>query len=537
MGGRAVEPNIYKNTYYKGTLTNDAAECILSLRNESCMPAIKNSIYVLADYQVTELIEAGDAYIKEHKTLKGFDYKPAQPYDRGELRDEQTIGTAFMFFAGSALLGDEVGLGKTVETAALCNLVENVEEQEGKNFSFCFLTENPTVPQIWKKMIKFTGKYVSVLTNAEKPRVDAWIEQNKNGQCVSLVGPHSLLNNAAFILYCARHPFSVFIIDESAILKNSSTDTYKNAKALLQSHKRRIMLNATPLETELRDFYNQLVLLDDFFMPSVTSFTKDYCTTSMQGGTYKVTGTKNEGIFKTAISLRYLARTRKGLGATYKGNTSKILVLEPSPLQKKMVQKNSLYQLIYDYPPDVDKHLVFDMNDIPKMRAVMEIMDGIYKKSADEGKLFIYCRFINCQLKLQELLAERGYTSVIYNGQTKAKEKARILQEFNGGMYDVMITNVKRGLDLNICNHCIMYTIDPNPQKMVQAEGRMTREFDVFAKHVYILAMRGKEEDSLNMSIKDRVVMAQKLTVTGNSMVMDAIMSDNERSFIDYYSK
>ena len=50
MGGKALEPNIYKNTYYKGTLTNDAAECILSLRNEKCMPAIRNSIYVFNNF-------------------------------------------------------------------------------------------------------------------------------------------------------------------------------------------------------------------------------------------------------------------------------------------------------------------------------------------------------------------------------------------------------------------------------------------------------------------------------------------------------
>ena len=72
---------------------------------------------------------------------------------------------------------------------------------------------------------------------------------------------------------------------------------------------------------------------------------------------------------------------------------------------------------------------------------------------------------------------------------------------------------------------------------MVQAEGRMTRDFDVFAKHLYILAMRGKEEDSLKSTIKDKVSMAKRLTITGNSMVMDAILSDDEPVFVDYYSK
>lgn len=525
------EPNIYKNTYFKGTMTDDAAECILSLRGEKSMPAIKNSIYLMADYQVTELKDAAMEYIAEHGSLKGFDYVPDKPYEKGELRDEQTIGAAFLFFAGSALLGDEVGLGKTVETAALCNLVENVETRAGNRFSFCFLTEKPNVEQIRDKMIKFTGRYVDLLPDALKGHVDKWVQQNADGQEVSLVGPHSLLNNPEFILYCARHPFSVFIIDESAVLKNSTTEIYKNTAAVFRSHNRRILLNATPLETELRDFYNQLILLDNYFMPSVSSFTKDFCKTTMQGGTFQVVGTRNEDIFKNAISLRYLARTRKGLGAAYQGNESKVFVLEPSKVQKQLVKKSSLYQLINDYPPDVDLHLGFNIKDIPKMRMVLDIMSNV---SLSSGKVFIYCRFINCQKKLQEILAEHGYSSVIYNGQTKAKDKARILDSFNAGEYDVMITNVKRGLDLNICNYCILYTIDPNPQKMVQAEGRMTRDFDIYAKHVYILAMRGREEDSLNDSIKNRATMATKVTVTGNSMVMDAILSDKEKVYIEY---
>lgn len=532
--GRRVEPNIYKNTFYKGTMTDDAAECILSLRDEKSLPAIRNSIYLLADYQVTELINAAEGYLAENGNLIGFNFVPDKPYERGALRDEQTIGAAFLFFAGSALLGDEVGLGKTVETAALCNLVENVEVQAGRKFSFCFLTENTIVPQIWQKMIKFTGKYCSMLPDALKDHVDEWVRQNENGQVTSLVGPHSLLNSPAFIAYCARHPFSVFIIDESSILKNSTTDMYVNTAAILKSHSRRIMLNATPLENAVRDFYNQLVLLDNFFMPSVTDFQRDYCKMSMQGGTYRVTGTKNEDIFRGAISLRYLARTRKDLGAEYQGNSSKIIVLEPSKLQKEMMRKSSLYQMIFDYPPDVDRHIEFNVDDVPKMRMVLDLMKNI---NLDDGKLFIYCRFINCQQKLKELLEANKYSAVIYNGQTKKKERESILRAFNEGAYDVMITNVKRGLDLNICNHCILYTIDPNPQKMVQAEGRMTRDFDVFAKHLYILAMRGKEEDSLKSTIKDRVSMAKRLTITGNSMVMDAILSDDEPVFVDYYSK
>lgn len=518
-----VEQRIYKNAYYQGTMSDDNAACILAILDETVMPSLKDCIYNMTEEQLQELKALYEGYEAKNGSVRGmqdtFDYSKIV---RGELRDEQTIGTAFMFYSGSCLLGDEVGLGKTVETAALCNLVKAMNEKQGKRFSFCFLTEKASVEQIRDKMMKFTGQFVAVLPSGEQPVVDAYINANLECQNYSIVGTHALLNNNDFILYCARHPFDVFIIDESALLKNNTNHTYKNAKAILSKHNRRILLNATPLENNVREFYNQLILLDDGFMPTVGNFEANYCRKEKQGHNFVVVGTKNEGLFRQAIKLRYLARTRKDLGAKYEDNTCTTYIVEPCRVQRELLKRSSLYQMIFDYPPDVDINIKPDLENIPKAKITLEILNKIKQRDKLE-KTFIYCNYVHCQERLKEILEEHGYKSVILNGKTRAKEKAKIIEEFNNGLYDVMITNVKRGLDLNICNNCIMYTIDPNPQKMVQAEGRMTRDFDVCYKHLYLIAIKGREENNLNTALKNRVDMADNLTNTGNSMVMDAI--------------
>lgn len=528
-----VEQRLYRNAYYQGTMSDDNAACILQVIQSEKFPALMNCIWELTDAQVTDLISIYETWEAEHGSIENiidtFDYTKIV---KGELRDYQTIGTAFMFYAGSALLGDEVGLGKTVEVAGLCNLVRALHKRKNKPFSFCFLTEKTPAGQIREKLVKFTGSFVGLLPNGEAETVENWVNANKNGQNYSIVGTHALLNNSDFILYCVRHPFSIFIIDESALLKNKNNATYTNAAAILSKQDRKILLNATPLEKAVREFYNQLALLDKGYMPTVQKFEADFCKKRKQGHGFEIYGTKNEALFQQAVSLRYLARTRKMLGAEYEDNDYGVYIIEMCRIQRELMRRSSLYQMIYDFPPMVDFNVEKTLDNIPKARVTISLLQEMKKKNADD-KALVYCHYVEAQQYLIEALEANGLRCAIINGKTKEKERAKIINAFNNeNAYDVIITNVKRGLDLNICKVCIMYTLDTNPQKMVQVEGRMTRDFDVCCKRMYLLAMSGREEKALETSLKDRVSMADNMTTQGNSMVMSAIRSNENRVYV-----
>src|SRR5690606_734474 len=101
--------------------------------------------------------------------------------------------------------------------------------------------------------------------------------------------------------------------------------------------------------------------------------------------------------------------------------------------------------------------------------------------------------------------------------------------DFNNGEYDILITNVLRGIDLKACDNCILYTIDPNPQKMVQFEGRITREFDILGKSVWLLMSMGKEKRFVEKNIKLRATASASFTNTGKSMVLTAINSGENK--------
>jgi len=522
----------YLGKYLQGSLNDNIASALVKLISDcDVVESLQHIIKDVPSHIVTDIINDVEAYEKANKTVKGFNKDYSSHFRVGTLRDMQTVGVAFMYYAGSALLGDEVGLGKTVQIAGLCNLLKAENNGKGKPFRFCFLTEKTSIDQIRKKMMQFTGEYVCMLESGEQSVVERYIKNYENGNRYSIVGGHSLLNSSEFLIHTAKNPFDLIIIDESSIIKNTSSDIFKNTKALFKYHDRKILLNATPLEQSAEEFYNQLDLLDNTFLPTRETFRSRYCVLKRGVFGFEIAGYKNTDEFKEAISLRYLARTRVGLGAKYEGNQYKILLIPQSPEQKRIMKKTTLYQMVNDYPTGVDKHIPFNPETTPKVAALLDILSKI---DVSTEKALVYCRYKECQNALKDILDSYDYRVSIINGESKIKDRNEIINKFLTDGYDIIITNVQKGLDLNNCDNVIMYTIDANPQKMVQFEGRMTREFDVIDKSLYMLVSMGREKKFVEETLKMRVDASSAFASTGNSMTMDALTN---RTNIEVFKK
>jgi len=518
----------YKGKYYQGSLTDDQADAIYSLVTEyTGVNSLRHCIKDTPMHVISDIKTDHEDYEEANGSLKGMLKDYSSSIRVGTLQEQQTLGVAFMYFSGSALLGDEVGMGKTVQIAGLVNVLREEYVKDGKDFHFCFLTEKSNIGQIRDKMIQFTGEFVGMLESGERQVVDKYLQRNSDKRYYSIVGGHSLLNSSEFLTHCAKKPFDLIVIDESSVIKNTSSDYYSNCEALFKYHKRKILLNATPLETHARDFYNQRALLDKKFLPTVQEFYRTYCKMGKGLYGYQVEGYKdNVHEFREAVSLRYLARNRQDLGASYENNTYKTILVPLSDVQKELMRKTTLHQMVNDFPSGVDRKVVFSIENTPKVGALLSLLSGI---DVPRDKALIYCRFVDCQEKLKDVLTDSGYRCVILNGKSASKLRTNIIRDFNTGVYDILITNVQRGIDLNECNNCIMYTIDPNPQKMVQVEGRMTREFDIEYKSVYLLVSEGKEKRFVEENLKIRVEASNSFVGSGRSMVLEAIKSGQNR--------
>ena len=513
----------YKGLYYIGSMLEERARTILNLREMSVVESLKHCIYELTDAQINTVI-TNEVDVDFKKVVIGT------------LRDEQTVGVAFMYYAEAALLGDDVGLGKTVEVAGLLNvLLQEKKKRDGANavLNYLFLTESTSVVEIRRKLIKFTGRYNSLLESGEQAVVNAYIKKLSapvapgDTQNYSAVGTHSLLRSTAFLSFCATHPFDIIIFDESSSARNATGGSvlYRNLKLLMQKTRYKVLLNATPLEVSMKDIYNQFALLDNTYLPTVRDFESLYCTKKQQGCRFVIDGAKNLDILKRALSLRYLARTRKQLGAKYEGNQAHLFVLGLNDVQRQLQKQTSLYQQLYDYPPSIMFDVDNTIANVPKIWATLAILEQ-YKLKGQ--KVMIYCNYLACQACLQMYLEQFGYVVSVLNGSTSSKKRTQIIEDFHTGKCDILLTNTRRSLDLQDCDHCIIYTIDTSPLKTVQVEGRLTRDFDVVGKNIYVLCMAGRELKTLFGIVHQRAKMSEGATTENNSLYISMLLREDK---------
>ena len=455
---------------------------------------------------------------------------------KGTLEDTQTVGVAYMYFAERLILGDSVGMGKTVQVCGLCNLLESHLLKQAQEFRFLYLTSKNIVNQARDETIKFTGNYVETVQGV-KDSVSKFCKNNWDYLEYSVVGSHSLIRSLDFQEFMVHYtrdegfnPFDVLIIDEAGdILTNSATQTYKAAKELAKMFDRIILLNATPFEKELRQFYNQIDFIDDTLLPTKTAFQKEYEVYEYGLGPYpQFNGKyKNAEKFRNEVGYRYLARTRKSAGATMTNCTAEVFVSSLSVEQNELMKMVSMPSMVYDCPSYFKMGIDTNVNTTPKLGSLLWLLQNRLK---NERSILIYARYKESQQCIADCLTEYGYDSYILNGDSPQDLRNAIINKFKLGDINILITNVQKGLNFGNCNHCIFYSYDSNPNRMVQFEGRMTRSYNIDNKHVYLLISRGNELKTFKKVVADRAKASDIFAGSDFSCVLSILLDSNQLS-------
>lgn len=511
--------------YYNGRLKGsyltekkcDGLEKLLTLIDtpDGVVTDLKHVIYDLQPHEV-ELIMAS----------KSSDMVPEKSI--GTLENLQTVAVAYMYIAERLVLGDSVGLGKTVEVCGLLNLLEQNLLKEGREFRFLYVTEKNLVRQAQKELIKFTGNYVEAVYG-EKKHVQKFCQENSDELMYSIVCPHSIFGSVdfqEFLLdyerYYFGNPFDIIIIDESGVLGNTKSQMYQNARFFLDRFDRAIELNATAFESNLTSFFNQLSIIDDSFLPTKGEFDKTYVEMTMARGYPQPSGKyKNEGDFRKKVAYRYLARTRKSSGATMTGCTAEVVVSDLSKEQKSLMTRVGLPYMVYDCPSYFPEGVPMNVDTTPKLKDLIYLIDTKLKK---EPSILVYSRYKESQEGIRKALYENGIYSEIMNGDTKQKDRDDKIDRFKVGSLRVLITNVQKGLNFGNCNVCIFYSYDSSPNGMVQFEGRMTRSFNIVGKSVFLLVSRGKELKKFKSDVADKAVASDLFAGSDFSCVLSILL-------------
>ena len=520
---------------YKGIMTDEIIQNILDVVNAEYIEAFKYMIFNFPLHLISRSLTEERAIrdIIKEESLDFNDYI-------GILRDYQTVAVGFMYLSMRSILGDGVGLGKTATTAGLLNYLYYKDNNE----RFLMVVENTAITQIHIEMIRFTGLRIIVLPS-QTNKMERAIKTTDWRKVDGVITAHQALRSALLSKWLSIYLtddykskiFNTLILDESSAFKNNNTKIVEYTKNIVNIIPRVHFLNATTFETNIMDIYNQVNLLDDRVLPKRWEIEKLYC--KFAKGTYwtkengravmkykrDLIGYKNQDEFKKSLRLYYLGRSK-----TEKTHTYKVYKVIPSNEQMIALSKGHRHMEVLNCPiliPELG--IGMTRKYIPKLDKLVIL---IQKKFID-SKIMIYCFHIEAQKALKEELLKIGRKSEIINGKVKEEDRWNIVNDFNSGECDVLITNIQKSLNLPGADVCIFYSFEANPARMIQIAGRVDRNVDEKTKTYILLLYSGTDEFKLFVDVaQERSRYAKELIASNERTTVDFFIEDLDNAEI-----
>ena len=528
-------PTLWNNMYI-GNMSEPQAELIMQTRKEKVIPNLKNTLFNFPLELIQKSLDEGIS-IRDIVKRDNLDYSNYTT----QLRDYQTSGTAFMYLSPRSVLADGCGLGKTAEVAALINWLYYKKEMN----RFLIAVETSAIGQTQVELMRFTGLNV-VAMPSEAPKIKRCIEKTDWTKVDGIVIKHSTLRSDAFSKWLALNIneeglcriFDTFFLDESSVIKNNTTKMYTYTTNICNIVKRVHFMNATTFETNIMDIYNQLDMMNPLLLPKKWRIEKEFCTFARtsywtkENGKAKLnwrherSGYKNQAIFKESLKLVYFGRCKADIGMELP-HIYKVYEVEPSNAMSLGLEKGYRYSELLNCPSLIpEANIPMDRKNVPKLDRLCDLIENEFADSS----VMVYCFHLEAQATIANELANIGRKPVILNGSCSDDERFKAQQGFNDGTYDVIVTNIKKSLNLYGGDVCIFYSMETNPSKAFQIASRIDRNVDDKIKTFIALLYKGTDEYKFfTTTVKQRAKDARELTIDAKTTVdyfFESMMED-----------
>ena len=465
---------------------------------------------VAADSEIKELICWGEV----SKNL-AYDL----PYQReGALKLLRDLNA-------TALLADEVGLGKTITTGMV------IKEGVVRGFlKKIVILCPPSLVDQWVEEMK------------EKFALDFGIIENAGdwGKFDFAIASIDRVKGFDRKIHEFRHKsahqisWDLVIVDEAHKLKERNTVRWKFVDRLRK--KRFLLLTATPFQNDLLELYNLLHILKRGHLGTLKEFRKNFL--------FK--GNKRHPLnpleLKKKLEEVMVRRQRSETGIDYKSRIPKIVTVEMSALEKSIYEntvrllKSNYFRangseingalIVFAILPKVtssSKSAIESLTKIvesdlyaegtrdfaqgilddyaklevdSKIEKLVELVREIRERSSDE-KILIYTRHPTTLKYIVERLVPQDLKIIEFMGGLDREEKSRRVEGFKKGEADIMISTDcgAEGLNFQFCRNLINYDLPWNPMSVEQRIGRLDRIGQERDMYIYSFATKGTMEE------------------------------------------
>lgn len=426
----------------------------------------------------------------------------------------------------TALLADEVGLGKTITGGIV--LKECIARGFAKKV---LILTPPSLVDQWVAELK------------EKFELDFTIIENEstwetaNFAIASLDRVKTMTRERSEFRHARAHQivWDLLIVDEAHKLKDKSTKRWAFVDRIQK--KRFLILTATPFQNDLLELYNLLHLLKRGHLGTIKEFKKNF----FHRGNKRHPLNPHE--LKKRLDEVMVRRRRDETEVEYKKRMPEIVPVELTNEERavyeavgdllktkyfsaagneingrliiygmlpKMTSSSrsaieSLEKIInepkyHDSTKIIAAQILQDYKKLTKdskIEKLVEIVKDIFAKDA-QAKILIYTKHPTTLRYIVEKLKPLNLSIVEYMGGLEREEKTAIVKEFKEKAQILISTETgSEGLNFQFCSNLINYDLPWNPMAVEQRIGRLDRIGQKKDMKIYSLATKGTMEETV----------------------------------------
>ena len=412
---------------------------------------------------------------------------------------------------GTALLADEVGLGKTIEAGII--IKEFLTTGLAKTV---LILAPPSLLAQWQDEL------------ASKFNLD-FINQKADPRFVDVLSHDLLLMSHASASYPKKSKalqdifWDLVIVDEAHSMKNSATHKHQLVKNL--SKRNLLLLTATPIQNNLEELYNMVELLRPGYLGTWKQFREKY--------TLGKDSRRINPVFQNdlqEILSRLIIRTTRKEVRNYIKFTDRIphtKILTPSENEIKLYNEitdiirelysdnyNSfalmIYQRLASSSTDSSKRALYKMKmnkviEIERYDELVSLANKITTDSKfsdllriikdDSSKFLIFTEFYATQDYIAKNLEKNGFSVTLFNGKMSFDERYYSVNQFKNESQIMVSTGAGgEGQNFQFCHNIVNYDLPWNPMRIEQRIGRVHRIGQTEDVHIYNYALKGTIE-------------------------------------------
>lgn len=426
----------------------------------------------------------------------------------------QKVGAKFLYDIGSGILGDSPGLGKTIQSLAVC-----VKAKAQKVLIF---TPSAVKWQYAQEIEKFIpGSSVVVVDGSADNRAELW-----RSESTYYIANYELLLRDLLHIDCRE--WDVIIADEATKISNALSKTGKAIKKLRA--KRRIAMTGTLISNKAQEVWNVADFCNPGIFGNYWGFLSRYCVKNQWGSVYAY---RNVDDLARKLKRQMIRRTMADAKIDLPDKIETDVPFEMSIQEKELYKKLKKEVLFEIDKADIDKikspmGIQFTMVKMLRLQQLADSMELLGQKvkssklevlkelltetmEGNNHKAIVFTKFAQMADILERELVE--YKPLKVSGSVKEKYQD-IINRFNqDDNHKILILTSAGQYGLNIQRASVLFHYDQewSLAKMIQRTGRAYRYGQKEKVLEYHLLAKGSMDFYIKKMLHDKAKLSDQV--------------------------